>query len=88
MTIPTIRHLRFDDQRIVFELNDEREVSLPIAQSARLSAATAAERAQWTIGHLGQYVHWPAIDEDIAIWDVLGIDEASYLRAVRDAPVS
>jgi len=32
-------------------------------------------------------VHWPDIDEDIAIWEVLGIAEEVYLRSLREAPV-
>ena len=27
-------------------------------------------------------------DEDIAIWEVLGIAEDAYLRSLREAPVS
>ncbi len=88
MTLPTIKHIRTDARRLVFELNDEREVSLPIAMSSRLAGATAAQRDHWTIGPMGITAHWPDVDEDIAIWEVLGIAEDTYLRSLREAPVS
>ena len=87
MTPPTIKHIRIDEQRLVFELGEDREVSLPISMSARLAAATATQREHWTIGPRGISAHWPDLDEDIAIWNVLGIAEDLYLRSLREAPV-
>jgi hypothetical protein len=88
LTPPTIKAVRAIDDRLIFELDQDREVSLPISGSARLARATAAERAHWTIGPRGISVHWPDVDEDIAIWDVLGIAEDAYLLSLREAPVS
>lgn len=88
MTLPTIKSIRTDDRRLVFELDDEREVSLPITMSARLAGANAEQRANWTIGPRGMTAHWPDVDEDIAIWEVLGITEELYLCWLREAPVS
>lgn len=87
MTPPTIRHVSIDGDRLVFRLDDDRDVSLPVTFSRRLAAATPAERAQWTIGPHRLAVHWPDLDEDIAIWDVLGITEEAYLRSLRASPV-
>jgi hypothetical protein len=87
MKPPTIQAIRAIDDRLIFELDHEREVSLPISASARLAAATPAELENWTIGPRGISVHWPDVDEDIAIWDVLGIAEDAYLRSLREAPV-
>ena len=87
MMPPTIKAVRTTDDRLIFELDHGREVSVPIATSARLSRATAAERDHWTIGPRGISVHWPDVDEDLAIWDLLGIDEDAYLRSTREAPV-
>lgn len=88
MTPPTIKAIRTIDERLIFELDRGREVSLPITASPRLEKATQAEREHWTIGPRGISVHWPDVDEDIAIWDVLGIAEDAYLRSLREAPVS
>jgi hypothetical protein len=88
MTPPTIKAIRAIDDRLIFELDQDREVSLPISASARLAMATPAQRENWTIGPRGISAHWPDVDEDIAIWDVLGITEDVYLRSLREAPVS
>ena len=71
---------------------DNRRTSLAAstrlpARSAELSQATQAERDHWTIGPRGISVHWPDIDEDIAIWEILGIAEDTYLRSLRETPV-
>ena len=88
MTPPTIKNIRIDDKRLVFELGGGREVSLPVSVSDRLASATAVELQNWTIGSRGLGAHWPDVDEDIAIWEVLGIAEDAYLRSLRVAPVS
>lgn len=88
MTPPTIKAIRAMDDRLIFELDGDREVSLPLSSSSRLANATPAERDHWTIGPRGTSVHWPDVDEDIAVWEVLGIAEDAYLRSLREAPVS
>lgn len=88
MTLPTIQSIRIDDDRLVFEVGDHREVSLPLSVSARLSGATRAQLDNWTISWGGLGAHWPDVDEDIAIWEVLGIAEETYLRSLHQAPVS
>jgi hypothetical protein len=87
MTPPIIKAVRAIDDRLVFELDREREVSLPLSVSTRLATATPAQRDHWTIGKRGISVHWPDVDEDIAIWEVLGIAEDAYLRWLQEAPV-
>ncbi len=72
---------------MIFELDRDREVSLPLAASARLARATSTERDHWSIGYGGISVHWPDVDEDIAIWEILGIGEGEYLRWLHETPV-
>ena len=88
MTPPTIKAIRVIDDRLIFELDEDREVSLPISASACLAKATLAEREHWTIGPRGISVHRPDVDEDIAIWEVLAIAEDAYLRSLRETPAS
>jgi len=83
MTPPTIKSVRSTPERLVFELDNDREVSLPLTSSRRLANATPMQRAHWTLGVGGLSVHWPQVDEDIAIWEVLGIPEDVYLRSLR-----
>jgi hypothetical protein len=88
MTSPIITNIRIDEQRIVFELTDDREVSLPLTISSGLARASTAERQHWVLQSRGLSAHWPDIDEDIAIWDILGIPEDVYLRSLQAEPVS
>ena len=88
MTVPLITNIRVDDERLTFELGGGREVSLPVSISERLAGATRVQLENWTIGSRGLGAHWPDVDEDIAIWEVLGIAEETYLRSFREAPVS
>jgi hypothetical protein len=88
MTLPTIKSIRIDDDRLIFEVGEGREVSLPISTSDRLVGATSAQIKNWTISRGGLGAHWPDVDEDIAIWEILGIAEETYLRSIREAPVS
>jgi Protein of unknown function (DUF2442) len=87
MTPPAIKAFRATDDRLIFTLDHGREVSLPVSMSTRLTNATPMERDHWTISSRGTSVHWPDIDEDIAIWEVLGIAEDVYLRSLGEAPV-
>ena len=88
MTPPTIKAIRTIDDRLIFELDHDREVSIPLSASTRLAMATPAQRNHWTVSSRGISVHWPDVDEDIAIWEVLGIAEDAYFRSLKEAPVS
>jgi hypothetical protein len=72
---------RVDDERITFVLADGREVSVPTTWSRRLAAATPAERGAFRVIDAGTVVEWPAIDEHIGVWTLLGVPEEDVLRA-------
>lgn len=76
-----IMDVRVDDEHITFVLADGREASAPTSWSERLTRATATQRSTWEIGGLGTYVEWPAIDEHIAVWTLLGVSEDDALEA-------
>ncbi len=76
-----IKHVRVDDERITFVLTDGREVSAPISWSERLTRATAEQRRNWEIGKSPTHVEWPAIDEHIGVWTLLGVPEDDALEA-------
>ena len=81
MKAALIRKVRVDDQQITFILTDGREVSAPTSWSARLTEATQEQRAASRIGGFGTYVEWPAIDEHIGLWTLLGVSEEDVLAA-------
>jgi hypothetical protein len=52
-------------------LADGREISVPLAWSPRLLAATPEERKQWRLIGGGIGIHWDSIDEDISVESLL-----------------
>ncbi len=52
-------------------LADGRELAAPLEWFPRLRDATAAQCANWRLIGGGQGVHWPDVDEDVAISTLL-----------------
>ena len=61
------RNLSFGDDDLIVELADGRTVTVPLAWFPRLFHATPAERANWRWIGGGIGMHWPELDEDIAV---------------------
>ena len=53
------------------ELADGRSIAVPLAWYPRLVHATPAERASWRLIGGGRGIHWPAVDEDISVANLL-----------------
>ena len=70
-----------DDDLITFRLSDGRVLSAPTAWSTRLHAASAEERGGYEISASGTVVEWPALDEHIGLWTLLGVPEADVLES-------
>ena len=58
-----------DKLRVV--LSDGRDVGVPLSWFPRLLNATEEQRRNWRIIGPGTGIHWEAIDEDIAVEDLL-----------------
>ena len=71
-----IKSIDVSEEMITARLMDGRIISVPLAWSWRLSAATPAQRANYEIIGDGQGVHWPEVDEDISAAGMLGGDPA------------
>ena len=69
---PRITSIEVSDDLITARLIDGRIISVPLAWSWRLAAATPEQRANYQIIGDGQGVHWPEIDEDISAAGMLG----------------
>ena len=61
-----ISRVAVTDETITADLVDGRVISVPLAWSRRLSEATPAQRANWTLIGKGDGGHWPKIDEDLS----------------------
>ena len=75
-----IKSIDVSEEMITARLKDGRIISVPLAWSWRLSAATPAQRANYEIIGDVQGVHWPEIDEDISAAGMLGGDPAPPRR--------
>jgi hypothetical protein len=73
---PRIKTVEVSGERITARLADGRIISVPLAWSWRLAAATPAQRANYEIIGDGQGVHWPDVDEDISAEGMLAGDPA------------
>jgi hypothetical protein len=67
----TVINLLVDDANVSFELADGRVVSAPIAWYPRLMHGTPAERNEWRLIAGGRGIHWPTLEEDISVDNLL-----------------
>ncbi len=75
-----ISTLRFDPDAVDVEimdaalrivLADGRELTAPLEWFPRLRDATPQQRGNWRLIGGGQGIHWPDLDEDIAVATLL-----------------
>jgi hypothetical protein len=57
----------FTDTLLQLILADGREISAPLEWFPRLRDASESQRNQWRLIGSGIDVHWPSVDEDIAV---------------------
>lgn len=60
-----------EDDRLIVELVDGRAICVPLAWFPRLWYGKPAERALFTIIGDGKLLHWPELDEDLAVAGLL-----------------
>ena len=53
------------------ELADGRTIVVPLGWYPRLANAAASERNNWRLIGAGRGIHWPALDEDISVANLL-----------------
>jgi hypothetical protein len=56
---------------LAVELSDGRSISVPLAWYPRLLHGTPEERALWRLIGGGTGIHWPELDEDISVENLL-----------------
>ena len=80
--------------RLSVELNDGRFISAPLAWYPRLLHGTPEERNNWRLIGNAEGIHWPDLDEDISIENLLlgkpsGESQASFAEWLKKrAPIS
>ena len=77
MTISAIRmnsdavDVETTDTVLRVTLADGRELSAPLEWFPRLRDATAEQRGHWRLIGGGEGIHWPDVDDDIAVATLL-----------------
>lgn len=59
------------DDTLTVELSDGRSISAPLAWYPRLLHGTAEERLRWRLIGQGSGIHWPDLDEDVSVENLL-----------------
>ena len=70
------------------ELSDGRTISVPLAWYPRLLHGSVKERNHWRLIAKGHGVHWPDLDEDISVENLLrgqpsGESQSSFKRWLK-----
>jgi hypothetical protein len=69
------KSVHFDQNMMHVLLTDARVISVPIRWFPLLREATPEQREQYEIGGGGISIHWPAIDEDVSVANLMaGVD--------------
>ena len=69
--LPRARNVRITEDSLTVDLEDGRTISVPLAWHPRLVHGTSDERSNWRLIGGGTGVHWPGLDEDILIENLL-----------------
>ena len=69
--VPTATRAKVSDDSLSVDLSDGRTISVPVAWYPRLSHGTAEERDRWRLIGNGRGIHWPDLDEDISVENLL-----------------
>ncbi|HAF14155.1 MAG TPA: DUF2442 domain-containing protein [Blastocatellia bacterium] len=59
------------DDNLIVDLSDGRSISVPLAWYPRLSHGTRAERHNWRLIGNREGIHWPDLDEDVSVENLL-----------------
>ena len=76
------------DDGLTIELSDGRSVSVPLAWFPRLVHGTPQERGNWRLIGNSEGIHWPDLDEDISVENLMlgkpsGESPASFERWLK-----
>src|SRR5207302_1033664 len=68
---PLATNVKVSQDTLSVQLADGRSIAVPLAWYPRLSYATKEERNTWRLIAGGRGIHWPAIDEDVSVANLL-----------------
>ena len=85
ISTPLAASVHVEDDSLSVELTDGRVISVPLAWYPRLTRGTLKERNEWRLIGKGSGIHWPLLDEDISVENLIlgkpsGESQASFKR--------
>lgn len=76
--------VRITAEELIVELVDGRTLSVPLGWFPRLHHGTPAERGDWRLIGDGEGIHWPHLDEEIEVQQLLaGIPSQESQRSLE-----
>jgi len=82
--VAQIKNVRVSDEAITVDLADGRTVIMPLAWYPRLVHGTPAERENWRLIGQGEGIHFPDLDEDISVENILaGMPSGESQRSLQ-----
>jgi hypothetical protein len=77
------------EDTLTVHLADGRTLSVPLAWYPRLLHGSSKERSRWRLIGKGEGIHWPDLDEDISVENLLfgnpsGESQESFKRWLAD----
>ena len=69
--VARVEKVRVTHEELSVDLVDGRTVTVPVQWYPRLANGTPAERRHWRLIGRGEGIHWPDLDEDIGVEDLL-----------------
>jgi len=67
----TARNVVVTDESLTVDVEDGRTISVPLEWYPRLLHATPKERNNWRLIGKGEGIHWPDLDEDISLDNII-----------------
>jgi hypothetical protein len=71
LRMASAQNVQVTDDALIVDLSDGRTVSVPLAWFPRLLHGTPEERNKWRLIGEGEGIHWPDIDEDISVENLI-----------------
>ena len=71
LKVSRAQHVSVTQDALRVDLDDGRTISVPLAWYPRLLQGTSKERQKWRLIGEGEGIHWPDLDEDISVENLL-----------------
>ncbi|MEA5450761.1 DUF2442 domain-containing protein [Leptolyngbya sp. CCNP1308] len=71
LNVPQIQGVAVSDELLTVDLSDGRVIAVPLAWYPRLLHGTPVERENWRLTGSQAGIHWPELDEDISLKNIL-----------------